>query len=123
MSEAADLDARHGATFGSLADQIAVQQRDDVDGVVESHAEFAAASPGHPARWPLAGGDLNRDTVAQRGGEIAADHRPKRGDLTDFAVLSDARVIDRRWVERPPLVRGRRVLLPRQAISNDEGGD
>ena len=67
----ARLEPRHRAPFACLADQLAVQESDDIDAVVEANAKLAAAGPGDLSGGALAGLELDRRRVAQRGRKIA----------------------------------------------------
>src|SRR6185295_13877283 len=86
----ADLDPWHGTPLAILAHQFAIEQRNDVDGIVEPDADLAATGPGNFASWTLARRQLNRGAVAKCRGQIDPESRAKRGDPTDHAVTARA---------------------------------
>src|SRR5437763_2425299 len=123
VGETADFEPRHRSPFRRLADQLAVQERDHVDGIVEADAKLAAVSPGDLACGALSGREFHRNAITKRWNQVTGNGHTERRDLPDLAFAPHPGMIDRRRVERPLRGRCRSIVGPRETISHDDAGD
>src|SRR5437763_7314499 len=117
VSETADFEPRHRSPFRRLADQLAVQERDHVDGIVEADAKLAAVSPGDLPCGALSGREFHGNAVAERWNQVTGNGHAERRDFSDLAFAPHPGMIDRRRVERPLRGRCRSIVRPGGTIS------
>ena len=122
MREATDLDPRHRSALGRLADQLAVQQRYDIDRTVEAHPQFAPAGPCHPSTNALAGDELDRNTFSKSSRQVGSKGRAQTGYLANFALAPGAAMVDRSCVEGP-LIGTSTIVGPWKPIPDDDSCD
>jgi len=116
IKAATQLDARHCAALGRLADQVAIDQGQHVDGLFEADSGFTASRPFDGSCWALTGCKLQRDLFAGRVRNFAAQRRAKGRNASDGALARLAPVIDEPAVERPANSRRKAILRPRQPV-------
>src|SRR5690606_25756872 len=96
----ANLDARHAPSLARLVGEIAGEDRQHVDRLVEAQPDLEPAAPGDRAVEMGAVVEFELQPLALVDRQVDMDHRAARADLADLADLPDAAHNQRAGLQR-----------------------